>query len=68
MNALRADETFLKLGGGDNPFAAWFFKNVDAAFNTHWRYGTTIVHASPLDIDNLIVPMEDAIFMITVIA
>lgn len=65
VNSLRADETFLKLAGGDNPFATWFFKNLDAAFNTHWRYGSTIVHASPVDLNNVIVPINGH-FMITV--
>lgn len=66
VNALRADEGFLKLAGGDNPFAVWFFKNLEPAFNVHWRYGSTIVHASPVDLNNVILPVDDVHFMINV--
>lgn len=66
FNQLRNDETFLKLAGGDNPFAVWFFKNLDRAFATHWTYGSTIVHASPVDLPNVVVPREDGHFNVNV--
>ncbi|MGZ3499576.1 MAG: hypothetical protein ACXWNK_15850 [Vulcanimicrobiaceae bacterium] len=63
---LRNDETFLKLAGGDNPFATWFFQNLDKAFATHWTYGSTIVHASPVDLTNVVVPRHDGHFNVNV--
>lgn len=66
VNSLSSDDQFVKLSGGDNPFAAWFFKNLDSAFNVHWNYGSTIVHASPVDLVNVIVPHDDGHFYVNV--
>lgn len=65
-NGLRGDDEFFRLSGGDNPFATWFFKNLDSAFNVHWNYGSTIVHASPVDLINVVVPREDGHFYVNV--
>lgn len=66
MDALHADEDLVKLAGGDNLFAVWFFKNLDASYRMHWTYGSTIVHASPVDLSNLVVPTDDGNFIVNV--
>lgn len=66
MRGLRNDSKFLQDAEDGNPFAKWFFKNVDASFRTHWTYGSSIVHASPVDIPNVIVPRADGGFTINV--
>jgi hypothetical protein len=66
MKGLKRDASFLQSGEEGNPFAAWFAKNIDASFRTHWRYGSTIVHASPVDIPNVIVKQPNGTFMINV--
>jgi hypothetical protein len=66
MRGLKKDSDFLKSAKDGNPFAKWFFKNVEASFRTHWTYGSSIVHASPVDIPNVIVPRPDNHFTVNV--
>jgi hypothetical protein len=56
---LLKDPEFAKAAEDGNPFAAWFFKNVEASFRTHWTYGGSIVHAAPVDIPNVIIRHEN---------
>lgn len=65
-DGLLRDSDFLKSANDGNPFAKWFFHNVEASFRTHWSYGSSIVHASPVDIPNVIVPRPGNQFTVVV--
>jgi len=66
MKGLKRDSDFLNDANNGNPFAKWFFNNIEASFRTHWTYGSSIVHASPVDIPNVILQRPDGAFTITV--
>ena len=65
-NGLRNDLVFHASIQEGNSFAKWFFANIDETFRTHWKYGSSIVHASPLDMVNVVMPLSDGNFMINV--
>lgn len=63
---LKTDPEFLRSSTGENPFAAWFIENCESSFRTHWNYGSTIVHAEPVDLVRVVVPRADGHFDVTV--
>jgi hypothetical protein len=54
-DGLKKNSHFLKAGKDGDPFAKGFFKNIDASFGTFWKYGSSVVHASPIDMPNVII-------------
>jgi hypothetical protein len=66
VRRLKEDSEFIGAADDGNPFAKWFLQNVEASFRTHWTYGSSIVHASPVDIPNVVVPRPDTHFTVNV--
>ena len=67
VNGLRKDISFRKAADADeNAFAKWFYANIDATFAGHWKYGSSIVHASPQDLPKVLVQLPDDCIMINV--
>ena len=67
VGGLRRDIAFQKAAdANDNPFAKWFYANIDSTFAGHWKYGSSIVHASPQDMPKVLVKSPDGSIMINV--
>ncbi len=65
MESLKRDRRFFK-AQESNPFALWFFKNFQSSYRVHWVYGSTVVHASPVDINNVVTSDDDKNLIINV--
>ncbi len=65
-NRLLVDADFIKAAHDGNPFANGLLQHFEAQFPTHWTYGSSIVHASPADIPNVMSRQTDVDFVINV--
>ena len=62
--ALLNDTKFTRQGS-NNPIISGFLRNALASFRDHWLYASNVLHASNLDMQNVIVAKDDG-FMINV--
>lgn len=65
VDVLSQDENLRESADSGNPFARWFLNNANSSYGFYYVYGSTLVHATPVDLQNVIVGSPDS-YAITV--
>ena len=66
FDVLERDPEFAKAADEGNPFARWFLNNSKASYGYHYVYGSSLVHATPVDLQRVVVSQEPGAYMINV--